>query len=135
MNKVLQATYHDGNLVLDEKLDTALEGKKLTLILGEEESSSQSELEQKERTRKFLEWAQQYSAKLPPTINSIGKKPMSDNVFLDTNLWVYFFAKDPPDKVERVTNLINTQLPSLIISTQVLGELYRKGRAGEPLKP
>ena len=49
---------------------------------------------------------------------------MSDNVFLDTNLWVYFFAKDPPDKVERVTNLINTQLPSLIISTQVLGELY-----------
>ena len=66
MNKVLQATYHDGNLVLDEKLDTALEGKKLTLILVEAESSSQSELEQKERTRKFLEWAQQYSAKLPP---------------------------------------------------------------------
>ena len=66
MNKVLQATYHDGNLILDEKLDTALEGKKLTLILVEAESSSQSELEQKERTRNFLEWAQQYSAKLPP---------------------------------------------------------------------
>lgn len=49
---------------------------------------------------------------------------MSDNVFLDTNLWVYFFTKDPPDKVEKVTNLINTQLPSLIISTQILGELY-----------
>ncbi len=53
-------------LVLDEKLDAALEGKKLTLILVEAESSSQSELEQQERTRKFLEWAQQYSAKLPP---------------------------------------------------------------------
>jgi predicted DNA-binding antitoxin AbrB/MazE fold protein len=66
MSKVLQATYHDGNLVLDEKLDAALEGKKLTLILVEEEFSSQSELEQKERTRKFLEWAQKYSAKLPP---------------------------------------------------------------------
>ncbi len=66
MNKVLHATYHDGNLVLDEKLDAALEGKKLTLILVEEEFSSQSELEQKERTQQFLEWAQKYSAKLPP---------------------------------------------------------------------
>lgn len=66
MSKVIQATYHDGNLVLDEKLDTALEGKKLTLILVEAESSSQSELEQQERIRKFLEWSQQYSAKLPP---------------------------------------------------------------------
>lgn len=66
MSKVIQATYHDGNLVLDEKLDIALEGKKLTLILVEAESSSQSELDQQERTRKFLEWAQQYSAKLPP---------------------------------------------------------------------
>ncbi|APB35036.1 hypothetical protein GlitD10_2693 [Gloeomargarita lithophora Alchichica-D10] len=66
MSKVIQATYHDGNLILDEKLDTALEGKKLTLILVEAESSSHAELEQQERTRKFLEWAQQYSAKLPP---------------------------------------------------------------------
>jgi predicted DNA-binding antitoxin AbrB/MazE fold protein len=66
MSKVIQATYHDGNLILDEKLDAALEGKKLTLILVEAESSAQSELEQQERTRKFLEWAQQYSAKLPP---------------------------------------------------------------------
>ncbi len=54
------------NWVLDEKLDAALEGKKLALILVEAKSSSQSELEQQERTRKFLEWAQQYSAKLPP---------------------------------------------------------------------
>lgn len=66
MSKVLQATYHDGNLILDKKLDVALEGKKLTLILVEAESSAQSELEQQERTRIFLEWAQQYSAKLPP---------------------------------------------------------------------
>ncbi len=66
MRKVLQATDHDGNLVLDEKLDAGLEGKKLTLILVNEEFPSQPELEQKERTRKFLEWAQKYSAKLPP---------------------------------------------------------------------
>ena len=49
---------------------------------------------------------------------------MSDNGFLDTNLWVYFFAKDPLNKVERVAHIVNAQLPSLIISTQVLGELY-----------
>lgn len=49
---------------------------------------------------------------------------MSDNVFLDTNLWVYFFSKDPLDKVEKVTGIVNAQLPSLIISTQVFGELY-----------
>ncbi len=66
MNKVLQATYHDGNLILDEKLDAALEGQKLTLILVEAESSSESKLEHQERPGKFLEWAQKYSAKLPP---------------------------------------------------------------------
>ena len=65
MNKFLRATYHDGNLVLDEKLDTALEGQKLTLILVEAESSSPLEIEQTGRTQRFMEWAQQYSAKLP----------------------------------------------------------------------
>jgi hypothetical protein len=65
MSKVLQATYRDGSLILDEKLDAALEGKKLTLILVEAESSPEPEFEPSERTRKFLEWAQQYSAKLP----------------------------------------------------------------------
>jgi predicted nucleic acid-binding protein len=49
---------------------------------------------------------------------------MSDRVFLDTNLWVYFFAKDPLDKAERIADIVNAQLPSLIISTQVLGEFY-----------
>ncbi|MEO0488404.1 MAG: PIN domain-containing protein [Cyanobacteria bacterium J06659_2] len=49
---------------------------------------------------------------------------MSDKVFLDTNIWVYFFAKDPPEKAERISAVIRTQIPPLIISTQVLGELY-----------
>jgi predicted nucleic acid-binding protein len=35
---------------------------------------------------------------------------MSDRVFLDTNLWVYFFAKDPLDKAERITDIVNAQL-------------------------
>jgi len=66
MSKLLSATYQNGSLILDEKLDSALEGKKLTLMLVEDaESSAQSEMEPKERTQKFLEWAQQYSAKLP----------------------------------------------------------------------
>ena len=49
---------------------------------------------------------------------------MSDNVFLDTNLWVYFFSKNPADKMKKVTEIVDIWLPSLIISTQVLGELY-----------
>jgi hypothetical protein len=67
MNKVLQATYHDGNLVLEEKLDTALEGKKLTLILLEDSViASQIEFSVEEQKQQFFEWAKQYSAKLVP---------------------------------------------------------------------
>lgn len=65
MNKVLQATYRDGSLVLHEKLDAALEGKKLTLILVEASASSnQTEDDLETRKRQFFEWAKQYSAKL-----------------------------------------------------------------------
>jgi hypothetical protein len=67
VNKVLQATYHNGNLVLEEKLDAALEGKKLTLILVEEpDAFPHHELDVEERKREFFEWANQFSAKLPP---------------------------------------------------------------------
>ena len=67
MSKVLQATYHDGSLVLDEKLDAALEGRKITLILVEESASStQAEVDLEQRKRQFFEWASQYMAKLPP---------------------------------------------------------------------
>lgn len=68
MSKVLQATYHDGNLVLDEKLDPILEGQKVSLILIENPDSvsgSNSEIDMEERRQKFLEEAQKYSAKLP----------------------------------------------------------------------
>jgi hypothetical protein len=70
MSKVLHATYLDGNLVLDEKLDAALEGQKLTLILVEDskelDQPQQTEVEHDERKRRFLEESKQYSAKLPP---------------------------------------------------------------------
>jgi hypothetical protein len=62
MNKLLQATYRDGNLILEEKLDSHLEGKKLTIILVDSEST---ENDFEERKRQFLDWAKQYSAKLP----------------------------------------------------------------------
>lgn len=66
MGKVLRATYHDGNLVLDEKLDTSLEGKKLTLVLVEDsDASARSELEAKDRKQQFFEKAATYSIKLP----------------------------------------------------------------------
>jgi len=67
MSKVLQATYHDGNLILNEKLDAALEGKKLTLILVEDSAELQNSLEQtlEPRKQRFLEQLQQHSFKLP----------------------------------------------------------------------
>ena len=66
MNKLLQATYHDGSLVLDEKLDAALEGKKLTLILVEDSVEFPDSLEQpiEPRKQRFLEQLQQHSFKL-----------------------------------------------------------------------
>lgn len=73
MSKVIQATYHDGNLILDEKLDVALEGKKLTLILVQDPDPSEQthqpvidDAERKQRFLEFLEKSKQYSAKLPP---------------------------------------------------------------------
>ncbi len=49
---------------------------------------------------------------------------MSAKVFLDTNLWVYFYTKDPLEKTEIISNLITENRRSLILSTQILGELY-----------
>jgi predicted nucleic acid-binding protein len=49
---------------------------------------------------------------------------MSDRIFLDTNLWVYFFSKDPAEKSERVQTIVEAHTETLLISTQVLGELY-----------
>lgn len=49
---------------------------------------------------------------------------MSDNVFLDTNLWVYLFSKNPEFKYARINQLFSTQIQSIVISSQILGELY-----------
>jgi predicted nucleic acid-binding protein len=49
---------------------------------------------------------------------------MTDKIFLDTNLWIYLYAKDPPEKSHKVEEIIKNNLRSLTISTQVLGELF-----------
>ena len=49
---------------------------------------------------------------------------MSNNIFLDTNLWIYLYAKNPPDKYQKVAEIIKVNSSLLLISTQVLGELF-----------
>jgi predicted nucleic acid-binding protein len=49
---------------------------------------------------------------------------MSNNIFLDTNLWIYLYAKNPPDKYQKVAGIIQNNSSLLLISTQVLGELF-----------
>lgn len=49
---------------------------------------------------------------------------MTANVFLDTNLWVYLHAKSEPQKQSVVKSLVAEHFETILISTQVLGELY-----------
>lgn len=49
---------------------------------------------------------------------------MSDNIFLDTNLWIYLFSKNPELKSARINELVSSQIQSIVISTQILGELH-----------
>ncbi len=32
---------------------------------------------------------------------------MTDNIFLDSNLWIYLYAKNPPEKSQQVVEIIN----------------------------
>ena len=67
MSKVLRATYQDGSLVLDEKLDAALEGKRLKAVVLDDSDEEVIEKEQtlEPRKQRFLEQLQQHSFKLP----------------------------------------------------------------------
>ncbi|MCC5617531.1 PIN domain-containing protein [Nostoc sp. CHAB 5836] len=49
---------------------------------------------------------------------------MSSNIFFDANLWIYLYAKNPPDKYHKVAEIIKNNSSLLLISTQVLGELF-----------
>lgn len=64
MLKALKATYVDGKLILDEKLDPEWEGKSVTIMLEVEES--ETEEERRNRIERFIEKAHQYRFTLPP---------------------------------------------------------------------
>ncbi|MBX9255315.1 PIN domain-containing protein [Desmonostoc muscorum CCALA 125] len=49
---------------------------------------------------------------------------MSNNIFLDTNVWIYLYAKNPPEKYQKFAEIIKNNSSLLLISTQVLGELF-----------
>jgi predicted nucleic acid-binding protein len=49
---------------------------------------------------------------------------MTAKVFLDTNLWIYLQDGSPGDKSQRVSDLMRENDGRILISTQVVGELY-----------
>ena len=49
---------------------------------------------------------------------------MSDKVLIDTNLWVYLYAKSPETKHFKVIQLVETNFDNIIFSTQIIVEFY-----------
>jgi len=49
---------------------------------------------------------------------------MSDRAFVDTNVFVYLFDRDAPDKRRRARALIEEEHGRLVLSTQVLQEFF-----------
>jgi predicted nucleic acid-binding protein len=47
---------------------------------------------------------------------------MTGNIFIDTNLWIYLHSKDP--KKEIVVQLVKQNYSQIVVSVQVLGEMY-----------
>ena len=49
---------------------------------------------------------------------------MTDNIMLDTNIWIYLYSKQSIGKSEIVRQLLASNSENLTLSTQILGELY-----------
>lgn len=49
---------------------------------------------------------------------------MTAKVFLDTNLWVYFYSTEPDSNFESVKAILRNPSQSILVSTQNLGELF-----------
>lgn len=66
-NQILQATYHDGSLVLEERLDASWEGKKLKIIVLEDavQAQSRDDAPLEERKQDFLAKFRRHSFTLP----------------------------------------------------------------------
>ena len=56
---------------------------------------------------------------------------MNDKILIETNLWIYLYALNPQAKRNRIEELVQQNFANIIVSTQILGELYhvvtRKG--------
>lgn len=57
--------------------------------------------------------------------------------FVDTNVLVYLFDNDAPEKQSRARQLLENETENLILSTQVLGEFYVTvtRKLARPLEP
>jgi predicted nucleic acid-binding protein len=49
---------------------------------------------------------------------------MTATAFIDSNIWVYYHAMKPDEKFAVAKALIDSNFTSLVVSTQILGELY-----------
>lgn len=49
---------------------------------------------------------------------------MTKPIFLDTNLWVYLYDKRNSDKSQIVSSLVECEFKRIIVTTQVIGELF-----------
>ncbi|OHD11211.1 MAG: hypothetical protein A2086_08380 [Spirochaetes bacterium GWD1_27_9] len=49
---------------------------------------------------------------------------MTDKVFIDSNLWIYLYENKEDRKQEKIEELINNNFNNIVISTQVLNEIY-----------
>jgi predicted nucleic acid-binding protein len=50
---------------------------------------------------------------------------MKDRFFVDTNLWVYLYSRNSfIDKNKKVVSIIDNHFEDIVISTQVLGEIF-----------
>lgn len=47
---------------------------------------------------------------------------MNDKIFVDTNIWIYLFSDDKKSKYSR--HVIDSNFDNIIVSTQVLNELF-----------
>jgi predicted nucleic acid-binding protein len=49
---------------------------------------------------------------------------MSDKILIGINLWVYLYTKSSPEKHQQVREMVANHFQTVVVSTQVLGELY-----------
>jgi len=69
MTQILEATYSDGKLILNEALNPDLEGKKLRVMIletNEEIQAEDAEGDRRAKVKRFLEHAKKHSFELPP---------------------------------------------------------------------